>query len=184
MKNLMFLFILATGLLLSSCGSEPPAEEGLSQDRLSELIQGLQGALEEQKDQPRVDSATIRTLVDRVEEYARRFPQDTLTPKFLFRTAAASRGIGDFEKAVELWGRITVSYENYKRAPEALFLQGLTLDENLADTGRARQQYEAFLERYPKHPLANDARLLLEAARSGKSGNDLVKEFQQKQEEE
>ena len=184
MKNLIFFLILASGLLLTSCGSEPAAEEPLSQDKLTELLLALEGTLQEQKDQPRVDSATVRTLTDRAEEYARRFPQDTLTPKFLFQAASASRGIGDFEKSAALWGSIAAGYDNYQRAPDALFLQALTLDENLQDTTRARQQYEAFLARYPKHPLANDARILLEAARSGKSANDLVEEFRQQQNDE
>lgn len=184
MKDLIFLLAIVSSLLLTSCGSGPGAEEPLDKDHLSELIQGLQRTLDEQKDQERTDSATARTLAGRVEEYAQRFPKDTLAPKFLFQAATSSRGIGDFEKAVELWGRISVEYENYRKAPEALFLQAFTLDENLKDTARARQQYETFLERYPKHPLANDARVLLEAAKTGKSANDLVEEFKQRQKEE
>ena len=85
---------------------------------------------------------------------------------------------------VELWGRIATEWENYRRAPEALFLQAFTLDDNLGDTQRAQQQYELFLEKYPKHPLANDARLLLEAAKAGKSSNELIREFQEKEQRE
>ncbi|MCO6476041.1 MAG: tetratricopeptide repeat protein [Phaeodactylibacter sp.] len=183
MKNLIFFLAIAGSLLLTSCGAGPGAEEPLDRDHLSELIQALNGTLQEQKDQERTDTATARDLADRAEEFAQRFPQDTLAPKFLFQAATASRGIGDFNKAVELWSKVATEYNSHRKAPEALFLQGFTLDENLRDTTRARRQYEAFLEQYPKHPLANDARVLLEAIRTGKSAGDLVEEFKQQQQE-
>ena len=184
MKNLIFFLAIAISILFTACGSGPGSDETLSKDKLTELIRGLEGTLQQQIDQITLDTATARTLADRAEEFAQRFPQDTLAPYFLFQAANVSRGIGDFEKSVELWGRIASEWESYRRAPEALFLQAFTLDDNLGDTKRAQQQYEVFLERYPKHPLANDARLLLEAAKSGKSSNELIKEFQQKEQEE
>ena len=184
MKNLMFFLFIATGLMLASCNSEPSGDEPMSQDRLAELIRALEGTLQEQMDQVALDTATARTMAERAQEYARRFPQDTLAPYFLFQAANVSRGIGDFKQSVELWGEVATEFESYRRAPEALFLEALTLDENLGDPRQAAKRYETFLEKYPKHPLANDARLLLEAAKSGKSADDLVKEFQQKQQEE
>lgn len=184
MKNLTFFLLASISLLFGGCNAGPPAEEPLSRDKLSEAIQGLSSTLEQQSGQIKVDTATVRAMIDKAQEFARRFPQDTLAPKFLFQAANVSRGIGEFSNAATIWGRVASEYEQYRRAPESLFFQAFTLDNDLKDTAQARVHYEAFLERYPKHPMAKDASLLLEVIKSGKSAEEMVKEFQQNQEEE
>ncbi len=184
MKNLVFLLIAL--FAFTACRNTTATDEAkeTSRDQLAEEIIALQETLRKQIDNPTIDTGTVRSAAEKTLVYAERFPQDSLTPQFLFNAADASRGIGDYERAVDLWGQITQEYEGYKRAPEALFFQAFTFDENLRDTAQARQKYEAFLEKYPKHPIANDARMLLKAVKSGKSPEELVKEFEQQREQE
>lgn len=178
MKEKVLLFTMATVFFWAACGGGAPAEEAPGREELSAEIQALEAGFQQQARQETVDTAAARSMIEKAEQFARLFPQDTLAPQFLFQAANICRGLGDFSTAVELWGRIASEYEQYRRAPESLFFQAFTLENDLRDTARARAGYEEFLKKYPKHPIARDVSLLLEALHSGKSAEDMVREFQ------
>jgi outer membrane protein assembly factor BamD (BamD/ComL family) len=180
MKTLHFLLFVVVTLLFTACG-EPDrmADENKSKDRLAEEILALEGTLKKQMDNPTIDTASAASLIEKTALFADRFKQDSLTPHFLFKSAAVARGIGQYEKAVDLWDRTATVYPDFEKVPESIFFQGFTYDNDLKNNPKAAEKYEAFLQQFPKHPIAKDAKMLLEVVKSGKTANEVVKEFQQ-----
>ncbi|MCB0569889.1 MAG: hypothetical protein KDC66_09015 [Phaeodactylibacter sp.] len=179
MRTLVFTLLFTA--LLASCGTNPGREGAMSQAQMAEKLRAMEQHLAQGLDQTTIDTAMADSLVDLGMKYAAQYPEDTLSPQFLFRAADVARGIGDRGLAVSLWGKVAREYEGSRFAPEALFLMAFTLDNDLRDTARARRGYEDFLAQYPKHPLAGNASELLKILQSNKSPEELIREFQQQQ---
>lgn len=174
-----FLFLFAA--LLAACGPKAGRKTPPSQAQMAQQFRDMENRLAQNLNQMAIDTATADSLVNLGMEYAAQFHQDSLAPQFLFRAADVARGIGETGLSVSIWGKVSREYQDSPYAPEALFLMAFTLDNDLRDTARARQGYEDFLRQYPKHPLAGNAGELLRVLQSGKTPEDLIREFQQKQ---
>lgn len=180
MKRIHLSFLLLPLITLLSCGDpDRMADENKSQDKLAEEITALEDLLKKQMDNPTLDTASAVTLIEKTELYASKFEQDSLTPQFLFSAAAVARGIGEYEEAVQLWAQVEEEHLGFEKQPEAIFFQAFTYDNDLQNMPKAIEKYEKFLIQYPKHPIAKDARMLLKVAQSGKSANQVIKEFQE-----
>ena len=102
---------------------------------------------------------------------------------YLFRAADVSRGLGDYRLAIKLWGKVNAEFASFKRAPDALFLQGFTYDRDMHDADQAKLHYRKFLEKYPDHPLVKDVTLMLQYLEQEKSPEELIKDFKGRDEE-
>lgn len=181
MKTLRYLTLSLITLAFIGCGA--PAEvtdKNKPKEQLAEEILALETSLKQAIDNPVIDTAVAGSLIRKTDVFASRFQQDTLTPAFLFKAAAVARGLGQFEKAIDSWDRIATVYPDFEKVPESLFFQGFTYDNDLENLPAAEEKYEAFLEQFPKHPIAKDAKMLLSVVQSGKTANEVVKGFQQK----
>lgn len=63
--------------------------------------------------------------------------------------------LGDYNYGVSLLDRITETYPESVRAPEAQFMKGFVWANSAQDTAKARQAYEVFLAKYPNHDFAS-----------------------------
>lgn len=123
-------------------------------------------------------NASADTLISMYISYADQYQDDTLSPEYLFRAGDLSIGVGKFNQAQDLLGRVQ-RYGNYSKLPQVTFLQGFVAENHQGDTATARVQYEKFLDKYPDHPLAKDARAAIEHL--GMSPEDLIKQFESNQ---
>lgn len=105
-------------------------------------------------------------------------PEVPATPEWLNKAAEIARATKKNAKALELYERIYQRYPAYEKAPQALFLKGFILDEEMKQIEEARESYQLFLERYPDHDFADDAQFLLDNL--DKSETDIIDHFQQK----
>jgi TolA-binding protein len=62
-----------------------------------------------------------------------------------------------------------------------MFLKAFVYEDQLHDLNKAKKYYEEFLEKYPDSDFADDARISLQNL--GKSPEELIKEFEEKQQE-
>ncbi|MCG8330965.1 MAG: tetratricopeptide repeat protein [Chitinophagales bacterium] len=177
----LIIFLFAAVACNSSSKNEG---DGIPKDRgqLASQIKSLEETLLEKINEPTLDTTTANSLIKKSRAFAKQFPQDTLSPEFLFRAADVARGIGQYQTAIEMWHQVETKYESYKKAPEALFLQGFTYDNSMGELENAAKHYQRFLTKHPKHPIASDVQMLLEVAKSGKSPEELIQEFEQKKE--
>lgn len=146
-----------------------------AQKHLRDEISALETKLLETKDASKDKDAALQ-LIEKTEQYAKNYPQDTLTPVLLFRAGDVAKGAREFGKAVLLWGQVWRNYKNHPNAPMALFLQGYTFDAELHDAKMASKYYNQFLLQYPNHEWAEQARQLLSVV--DVKPEDLIKKFE------
>jgi tetratricopeptide (TPR) repeat protein len=117
-------------------------------------------------------------LITMMAEYANHNPKDTLAPVYLFKAGDLSRGLGKFEDAIQYWALLYKEYPEYKRAPDALFLEAFTYENEIKDLPKAKALYEEFLKKYPTHDFAANIPVLLENL--GKTPEELIESFKKK----
>ncbi len=141
-------------------------------------IEKLESQILESGDVSKKQEVAIN-FVEKVTQYAEKYPDDKATPDVLFKGGDVARGLGDYGKAIKLWGKLWRTYGNHPKAPMALFLQGFTFDSDIRDPKMAAKYYNDFLVTYPNDSLATQAKQLLQVVEM--SPEDLVKQFKEGQ---
>jgi TolA-binding protein len=72
--------------------------------------------------------------------------------------------------------------DNVKR-PDAIFLKAFIAETGLKDVELAKKSYQGFIKAYPNHVLAQDAQLLLQQLQSKVSDEELIRQFEAKEQE-
>ena len=172
MKKIVLLLLVLT--VARAC---QPAEAP-ERKQLREEIQALEAQLLKAQDANK-DRAAALALIEKAQQFADKYPADTLGAELLFKAADVAKGLGDKQKAIALWGRVQKDYPSYSKAPMALFLQGFVSDSELRDVVSATRYYRDFIVKYPNHPLADQALKLVKVIT--RSPEELVKEFETQQ---
>lgn len=167
-------------MLLSACGSKSTSIETATEAQLITTLGQLESQLRQSSGKA-LDTVKINTFVQNAKTLAERFPQDSLAPLYLFKAAELRHASGKWAEAIELWGTVDTKFKNYQRSPEALFMQGFVSENDLQDRKQAIRYYEVFLAKYPKHPMADDARALIENLKKGITDQELIEQFEQQQ---
>jgi TolA-binding protein len=167
-------------LVYQSCSNSNSGTEKTSateKEKLVEEIKLLEDTLEAKATQ-QINRKLAKDLIDKSKMYAEAYPDDELSPAYLFRAGNVAVGISLFEDAVHLFETVYQKYIDYDRAPDALFLEGFTYENHMNDIENAKRCYNEFLKRFPDDQLADQVRVVLENI--GKSPEELVKDFQKK----
>ena len=159
---------------LNEIAAKIPADSPTVIDRLQNI-----GSKMFDEDAGKIDYKIANNYLQNCELYAMMNPASEKSPELLAKGAEVARSIKSFNTALEIYQWIYGKFPNSKQAPQALFLEGFTLDNELHKQDEARKLYEAFLEKYPKDDFADDAKFLLDNL--GKSEAELIKEFEAKQ---
>lgn len=179
-RQLCLYISSGTLLLLCACSSKPKGAEAATEAQLISTLGQLESQLRESSGTS-LDTTKINTFVQNAETLAERFPQDSLAPLYLFKAAELRHASGKWAEAIELWGTVDTKFKNYQRSPEALFMQGFVSENDLQNRKQAIRYYEVFLAKYPQHPMAEDARALIENLKKGISDQELIEQFEQQQ---
>ncbi len=142
--------------LLASC-SEPAPDNPVLQleERYHRLTSG-EGTREA------IDS-TRKDLITAYVAYVDAHPQDSLAVLYLDWAAMLhSAEPSESLQAIRLFERLIEEYSDSGKAAEALFMKAYVLNNSLQDYEQARIYYQQFLDQYPDHGLASDARNELE----------------------
>ncbi len=180
LRRSFFCTILGTTMLLWGCSSKPKGIETATEAQLITSLGQLESQLR-QNSGTSLDTAKINTFVQNAETLAERFPQDSLAPLYLFKAAELRHASGKWAEAIELWGTVDTKFKNYQRSPEALFMQGFVSENDLQNRKQAIRYYEVFLAKYPQHPMAEDAKVLIENLKKGVTDQELIEQFEQQQ---
>jgi outer membrane protein assembly factor BamD (BamD/ComL family) len=122
------------------------------------------------------DPARAKEAIDLYVRFADQFPEDTASAGYLFKAGDISSKINETHQAIMLFGRMIEKYPQHRNTPFALFLQGFIYENQVGDPARAKPYYEAFLQKYPDHPIAPDVAFSLQHL--GKSPEELIREFE------
>ncbi|MBI4930084.1 MAG: tetratricopeptide repeat protein [Bacteroidetes bacterium] len=174
MKKSLICFLPLAVYCFSSCSSGDTEKK----QRLISQIDSLQKKMVNPQSLE-LDKNLAQQGMAAYEDFANKYPDDTLSPEYLFRVSDLARGVGDNTKAMESLKQICKKYPNYKKIPECLFLQGYYYQEFFNDTVSAKGFYQELISKYPNHAFADDAKALM--GMFGKSEADIIKGFEQKE---
>jgi tetratricopeptide (TPR) repeat protein len=108
-------------------------------------------------------------------KYANSFPDDSLTPEFLFRKANTFRSLNKGKEAISVLNKIENKYPNYPKLDLCLFMKAEIYENLLNDIENAKKHYELFIQKHPNSHLTNDAKILLKNL--GKTPEELFKDI-------
>lgn len=127
-----------------------------------DYIQSKGKAIFEATKPSEISSKAAFEYVDGVEAFVMVNPKNSLAPTYLARAAEVAKATGTYRKAIAIYDWIIEQYPNDRQAPLSLFLKALVFEENLNNIDQARVIYETFLQEYPSHPFADDAKFSLD----------------------
>lgn len=104
-------------------------------------------------------------LVRAYLNYARLYPEDTNTPRFLFRAAdLCVRGRNEVLKGIRIYQQLFTEYPEHPASPTAMFLCGYLYAYTLRDPVHAREYYQRVIDTYPGTTLATTAHFEIETS--------------------
>jgi outer membrane protein assembly factor BamD (BamD/ComL family) len=167
MKNKNYLLLLLIPFLFTACGP--------SREKTVKEINAMEKRLFSPQSTS-FDKAKWDSLIAKYEAFSKRFPDDSLVPSYTFNAANIAMNMNDGQKALALFEQIITKYPNYKKAPLCLFFKGYVYENLLHDLGKAKENYLAFIEKYPNNEFVSAARASI--LNLGKSPEQMVKEFE------
>ncbi|MGI6320925.1 MAG: tetratricopeptide repeat protein [Bacteroidales bacterium] len=129
-----------------------------------------------------IDIGDAEFLVGKYIEFADNYPDDELSPNYLFNAGEILMNINRGQQAVETFNRIIKNYEDFEKLPETYFLSGFTYENILFNIRQAERTYKTLMEQFPDHELAKEAKYCIDNI--GKSPEELIQEFEQRARED
>jgi outer membrane protein assembly factor BamD (BamD/ComL family) len=178
MKRIKISLVAVLALLIVACNSGAPKEEK-KEDNTQELylkeIKRLEAEIHKSME---IDNIIAGQAIQAYTNYSSAYPNDSLSPDFLFKAAEIATAIKQYPQAVAFYENITTKYPNYKLIEESYFLQAAVLDNFINDDVKAKVIYEQLITNYPNSMYVNDAKVAIKNL--GKSDEELIKEFEKK----
>jgi outer membrane protein assembly factor BamD (BamD/ComL family) len=171
-------------ILVSSCGNNETKEEQLTTNKINmhdQLLKNVQIQEMEMHKSPELNNAIAGLAIKAYYDFTSAYPEDSLTPDFLFKSAEVATASQQYPQALVSYQSIEAKYPNYKFYPESLFLEASLLDNYINDDAKAKIAYEKVIEKFPNSSYANDAKAAI--SNFGKSDAELHKEFMKKNKE-
>lgn|GEM_PF-781219 len=150
-------------------------------DKILNKIKNLEAEIYSKEQKGRLDRRKASRLINAYEAHAKELPNDPNTPEYLYKAGEVARSINDFNRALSSWEKIYSDYRSFKKAPQALFLQGFIYENDFKDLDKAKKVYKEFLSKYPKHDLTDDVQFSLKHL--GKPADEIIQGFSKKQPE-
>lgn len=144
-------------------------------EKIQTKIKKLEEEIYSKEQKGRLDRRKASRLINAYEAHAKEMPKDPNTPEYLYKAGEVARSINDFSRALSSWEKIYTDYTSFKKAPQALFLQGFIYENDYKDLDKAKKVYKQFLSKYPKHDLADDVQFSLKHL--GKPADEIIQGF-------
>lgn len=128
------------------------------------------------KDGVVVDKAAASQFIEIAEGYAALTDSPDKYANLLMKAAGLAKTAGEFNKALQLYYKLSNRLPDHPKSKTALFMQAFIYENDLQDMEKAKKAYEFFLEKYPNDPdYADDAQIALKTL--GKSPEEMIKSF-------
>ncbi len=120
------------------------------------------------------------SLLNKYQEFIDLYPDDTLAPSLLYKSARLSLSLGSSSQTKDFLERLLL-YEDSGYEADAYVLLGYINEIIFQDIDKAKYWYVRFLSEFPEHSLYEEIKINVEHL--GKSPEELVSEFFQQIEE-
>lgn len=172
MRSSIFLFLAIALMLGAGCGGNSEKKKALS------LISAKEAAIFGDSLATIPDETTGLEMIQAYVDYANSWPEDTLSAEFLFKGAEIAMNLNKSSMAIEHYNRILLNYPDYRKNAYCIFLQAFILENQMNMYDQAKARYQEFIDKYPEHVLAKDARASID--NMGKPIEDLIREWEEK----
>lgn len=147
-----------------------------SKDSLSIKIKELETQLFKTASSNPISNSKAMEVIDCYEKYIKANPKDSLTPIYLMRAADICSNISQAQKSVGFCDSLIRNFPNNAKVPDAMFLMAFITENKLGNQALAKELYQKFIDKYPNHPLANDAKACIENL--GMSDEEIIAKFE------
>jgi hypothetical protein len=155
----VFLFMLVLLPLVNGCRPSSQTAKNPELARIDSLESAMKSAEEKTPLEPDLNLAMH--LAKAYQDYEAGHPDDTLSPKFLFRAGQVIENVFDDKaRALELYYSVYRKYPKSSFAPFALFMTG-NLHHSIRDSANTVNMLNLFLAKYPNHTLKGDASAMI-----------------------
>jgi outer membrane protein assembly factor BamD (BamD/ComL family) len=145
----IFTSIIIVSLFLAACGK--------GKDSTVQKITELETRLENEKN-PMQQGPLVYDLEILYNDYAERFPEDSLAPVYLYKAFNQNLKLGWFDRAIKSADLLISKFPQSSKAPEVMFNKAFIYDDKLNDDAKAGEIYREFIEKYPNHEYTADAK--------------------------
>lgn len=125
-----------------------------------------------------INKVSAQKYVDACEAHAIGFPDNKMTPEYLYRAAEMARTLKTYPKALSIFDWIEEKYPDFEKTPTTVFLKGFMLENELNNKEAAKEVYNRFITTYPESDLVDDVNFLLENI--DKSDEEIMKMIDEK----
>ncbi len=169
---------LAAGIIEKYAGTEQAKKvgEAYTGKKISEWITELKSFADTTKG--RLDRRLANKLIGAYEAAYIVDPDGANSGDHLYNAGDIARSAGQSQKALKNWEKLYNKYPDHDKAAQVLFLQGFIYENTYRKMDSAQVRYEAFMERFPSHDLADDVKFSLENL--GKTPDEIIKQFESK----
>lgn len=142
-------------VLTAACGNKNNVpERDVLVDSIEVMEHGLMNA------SINTDLEKANRMVALYDLFANNYPDDSLAPIYMMRSAEIEINTGNYEAGVATLDSIMNLYPGYEDLPICQFMKGTAYEMN-QQYDLAREAYTEFVEKYPDHVLAADTRKIL-----------------------
>lgn len=177
MKLKLLTLVLLIGMMACQ-GEKPQSETTTAAMSPAEYVTAIEdlGKKMYNSTTNRLDNKVAQEFIKTCEAFVKADPQNEAAAGYLLKSGETARTMKNFNKGLALYDRVIKEYPNDPKAPQALFLKGFTLDNDMNQQDQAKAIYESFLEKYPDDEFADDTKFLLENL--GKTDDEIIKSFE------
>ena len=168
MKSIRLFLLPSLLLLLISCGPSRDHEFSKIQSAEKRLFTPSATFSKEGAD----------SLLGLYSQFIRDFPKDSLTRKYIFKSGNLYMTRENGPKAIEMFDLYMKNYPADVKTPMCLFFKAFIYENIFHNLDKAQETYILFIEKYPRHDFADDARMALQNL--GKTADQMVAEFEAK----
>lgn len=166
MKRILFVLFLATAMM--SCNNQEKERTNIL-DLEKNMVDG-NGVL---------NAASADKLIEAYMNYAKKFPNDEMSPDFLFKAVDISFAYNALnpQKTINIINVLIENYPDFEMSPMAMYIKGFVYENQMGDYENALETYHQFLEKYPDNPMAADVQSTINNL--GIPLEELIKTFEQ-----
>ena len=168
MKKL--LIILSAVVLIVSCKS--------AHDKMIDKIDATDKLM--MADTLMKDDSLASQQYNTLSEFALKFPKDEKTPVYLLKSADLASRLKRTMQAFLIYKKVNEDFPNTKQGADGMFMMAFLYENNFKNNDKAKEYYTLFINKYPDHPFVKDAKASLDMLNSGKTIEDMVKEWEAK----
>jgi len=130
----------------------------------------------------KVDFSTqeYRNAAKTLDAVAHKKTDNIKSTTFLYESARFYQTCGDFQQAATLYEEVANTKPDFVQSPDALMAAGFIYWNDIKDNTKAKTLYQRLCEKYPAHPLAKEAKTILDENILGMSELELAEYLSKK----